>query len=159
MKFVLGFNLLLFLFRVFYVLYSPLDLTPEEAQYWDWSRHLDLSYYSKPPMVAYVNFLTTSLLGNTELAVRITPIVLSFLMSIFTYLFAKKLFDERVAIISSTLTSAFRGLGYQLPSHDYRRPADILLGFEPDGLLVCVGKKRCLLVAVAGYFFWLCFFE
>jgi 4-amino-4-deoxy-L-arabinose transferase-like glycosyltransferase len=110
MKFVLGFNLLLFLFRVLYVLYSPLDLTPEEAQYWDWSRHLDLSYYSKPPMVAYVNFLTTSLLGNTELAVRITPIVLSFLMSIFTYLFAKKLFDERVAIISSTLTQLSVGL-------------------------------------------------
>jgi 4-amino-4-deoxy-L-arabinose transferase-like glycosyltransferase len=110
MKFVLGFNLLLFIFRVLYVLYSPLDLTPEEAQYWDWSRHLDLSYYSKPPMVAYVNFLTTSLLGNTELAVRITPIVLSFLMSIFTYLFAKKLFDERVAIISSTLTQLSVGL-------------------------------------------------
>jgi 4-amino-4-deoxy-L-arabinose transferase-like glycosyltransferase len=110
MKFVLGFNLLLFLFRVFYVLYSPLDLTPEEAQYWDWSRHLDLSYYSKPPMVAYVNFLTTSLLGNTELAVRITPIVLSFLMSIFTYFFVKRLFDERVAIISSTLPQLSVGL-------------------------------------------------
>jgi len=90
MKFVLGFNLLLFLFRVLYVLYSPLDLTPEEAQYWDWSRHLDLSYYSKPPMVAYANFLTTSLLGNTELAVRITPIVLSFLMAIFTYFLKRR---------------------------------------------------------------------
>jgi 4-amino-4-deoxy-L-arabinose transferase-like glycosyltransferase len=110
MKFVLGFNLVLFLFRVFYVLYSPLDLTPEEAQYWDWSRHLDLSYYSKPPMVAYINFLTTSLLGNTELAVRITPIFLSFLMSVFIYLFVRRLFDERTALISSTLPQLSVGL-------------------------------------------------
>jgi 4-amino-4-deoxy-L-arabinose transferase-like glycosyltransferase len=159
MKFVLGFNLLLFLFRVLYVLYSPLDLTPEEAQYWDWSRHLDLSYYSKPPMVAYVNFLTTSLLGNTELAVRITPIVLSFLMSIFTYLFAKKLFDERVAIISSTLPQLSVGLAI----NSLLMTTDALLiffwGLSLMVFLVCVGKKRCLLVAVAGYFFWLCFFE
>ncbi|MGC8852877.1 MAG: glycoside hydrolase, partial [Hydrogenobacter sp.] len=60
------FNLLLIIFRILYVLYYPVDLSPEEAQYWDWSRHLDLSYYSKPPMVGYLNFLTTKLLGNTE---------------------------------------------------------------------------------------------
>jgi hypothetical protein len=159
MKFVLGFNLLLFIFRVFYVLYSPLDLTPEEAQYWDWSRHLDLSYYSKPPMVAYANFLTTSLLGNTELAVRITPIVLSFLMSIFTYFFAKKLFDEKGCDNFFNPPPAFRGLSHKLPSHDYRRSVDILLELEPDGFLVCFGKKQCLLVAVAGHFLWLCLFE
>ena len=32
----------------------PLDLSPDEAHYWDWSRHLDLSYYSKGPLVAYL---------------------------------------------------------------------------------------------------------
>jgi hypothetical protein len=31
---------------------SPLDLAPDEAHYWDWSRHLDWSYYSKGPLVA-----------------------------------------------------------------------------------------------------------
>ena len=30
----------------------PLDLAPDEAHYWDWSRHLDWSYYSKGPLVA-----------------------------------------------------------------------------------------------------------
>src|SRR5262249_16135958 len=25
----------------------PIDLSGDEAQYWDWSRNLDLSYYSK----------------------------------------------------------------------------------------------------------------
>src|SRR5438128_6434605 len=30
----------------------PLDLAADEAHYWDWSRHLDWSYYSKGPLVA-----------------------------------------------------------------------------------------------------------
>ena len=32
----------------------PLDLSPDEAHYWDWSRHLDWSYYSKGPLVAFL---------------------------------------------------------------------------------------------------------
>jgi hypothetical protein len=79
-------------------------------------------------MVAYANFLTTYLLGNTELAVRITPIVLSFLMSIFTYFFAKRLFDERGCGNLFNPPPAFRGLSHKLPSHDYRRSVDIFLG-------------------------------
>jgi len=62
-----GINLLFLIFRILYVLLYPVDLSPEEAQYWDWSRRLDLSYYSKPPMVAYLNALSTAVLGNTEL--------------------------------------------------------------------------------------------
>ncbi|MEN3028509.1 MAG: glycosyltransferase family 39 protein [Aquificaceae bacterium] len=103
MIYVLSFNLFLFLFRLFYLLFYPLDLTPEEAQYWDWSRHLDLSYYSKPPLVAYVNFLTRELFGASELGVRITPMLLSFLLSVLTYLFMRSLFDHRSALIASTL--------------------------------------------------------
>ncbi len=108
---VIAFNLFLILFRVLYVVYYPLDLTPEEAQYWDWSRHLDLSYYSKPPMVAYLNFFTREIFGVSELAVRITPIVLSFLLSLFTYLFVKRVFDERSAIVASTLPQITIGFG------------------------------------------------
>src|SRR5688572_14012601 len=32
----------------------PIDLSGDEAHYWDWSRRLDLSYYSKGPLVAYL---------------------------------------------------------------------------------------------------------
>ncbi len=103
MIFVIVFNLFLVFFRVLYVLFYPLDLTPEEAQYWDWSRHLDLSYYSKPPMVAYLNFLTREIFGVSELSVRITPISLSFLLSILTYLFVRRVFDHKSALIASTL--------------------------------------------------------
>src|SRR5262245_53653374 len=33
---------------------GSLDLAPDEAHYWDWSRRLDWSYYSKGPLVAYL---------------------------------------------------------------------------------------------------------
>ncbi|MEY4191655.1 MAG: hypothetical protein RIR17_2391, partial [Planctomycetota bacterium] len=41
------------LLHLLYLLYfCPLNLAPDEAHYWDWSRHLDWSYYSKGPMVS-----------------------------------------------------------------------------------------------------------
>ena len=43
------------LLRVAYLAWTcPLDLAPDEAHYWDWSRHLDWSYYSKGPLVAWL---------------------------------------------------------------------------------------------------------
>ena len=102
-------NLLFSIFRVTYVLFYPIDLSPEEAQYWDWSRHPDLSYYSKPPMVAYLNLISTSILGNTELGVRITPILLSLVLSLVVFLFVRRLFDDRIALVSSTLPNLFIG--------------------------------------------------
>lgn len=102
-------NTFFLVFRVLYVLFYPVDLSPEEAQYWDWSRHLDLSYYSKPPMVAYMNFLSTHVFGNTELGVRINAILLSFLLSLITYFFAKKLFSEKVAFVASVVPNLFTG--------------------------------------------------
>jgi len=106
---VLIINLSLALFRILYVILYPIDLSPEEAQYWDWSRELDLSYYSKPPMVAYLNFLTTHIFGNTETGVRITPILLSFILSLLTYFFVKKIFDRRLALLSATFPNLFIG--------------------------------------------------
>ncbi len=41
--------------RVVYLFfYCPYDLAPDEGHYWDWSRHLDWSYYSKGPLIAWI---------------------------------------------------------------------------------------------------------
>src|SRR5262249_18463378 len=45
----------------------PLDLSGDEAHYWEWSRHLDWSYYSKGPLVAYVIAGGRALLGQFSL--------------------------------------------------------------------------------------------
>ncbi|MBX9579982.1 MAG: glycosyltransferase family 39 protein [Gemmataceae bacterium] len=54
----------------------PLDLSADEAHYWHWSRHLDWSYYSKGPLVAWLIRGGCELFGPTPFAVRL-PAVLS----------------------------------------------------------------------------------
>ena len=56
---------------VFQGILFPTELSGDEAQYWDWSRHLQLSYYTKGPLVAWLIAASTSLFGNTELSIRI----------------------------------------------------------------------------------------
>jgi 4-amino-4-deoxy-L-arabinose transferase-like glycosyltransferase len=51
---------------------SPLDLYPDEAQYWLWSRTLDFGYYSKPPMIAWAIWTTTALGGDAEAWIRLS---------------------------------------------------------------------------------------
>jgi 4-amino-4-deoxy-L-arabinose transferase-like glycosyltransferase len=51
---------LLFL-RVLTLFVSPLELYPDEAQYWVWSRRLGLGYFSKPPLIAWAIRATTAL--------------------------------------------------------------------------------------------------
>src|SRR5690606_42128196 len=50
---------------------SPLELYPDEAQYWLWSRTLDFGYFSKPPMVAWTIWATTQVGGDAEPWVRL----------------------------------------------------------------------------------------
>ena len=47
------------------------DLHFDEAQYWEWSQHLDWSYYSKGPLVAWLIALSTGLFGHGEWQVRL----------------------------------------------------------------------------------------
>lgn len=73
---------------------SPLDLAPDEAHYWDWSRHLDWSYYSKGPLVAWLIRLSCELFGGLSLrltgsltaAVRLPALVCGSLLLTSLYL-------------------------------------------------------------------------
>ena len=46
------------------------DLCADEAEYWAWSRHLDWSYYSRGPLIAWLIRLATTLLG--PMSVKLT---------------------------------------------------------------------------------------
>ena len=84
------------------------DLNSEEAQYWTWSRHLQLSYYSKPPMIAYLNWFSTSVFGNTVFGIRINAVIIGLLISIVTYLLSFELFkNQNAAILAALMTNIF----------------------------------------------------
>jgi len=62
--------------RLWALFTTPLELYPDEAQYWLWSRELAFGYYSKPPMVAWLIGLTTGIGGNDEPWVRVSSLFL-----------------------------------------------------------------------------------
>jgi len=82
------------LLRLIYIAYSPFDLSPDEAHYWEWSRHLALSYYSKGPGVAYAIAFFTAILGNTAFAVRACAVAFAAGGTYFIYLIGLELTGE-----------------------------------------------------------------
>ncbi len=61
---------LLLLVRLGYLAAGRIELSEDEAYQWLWSKHPALSYYSKPPMIAYTQWLGTHIWGDTEFGIR-----------------------------------------------------------------------------------------
>ncbi|MFQ5464786.1 MAG: ArnT family glycosyltransferase [Thermodesulfobacteriota bacterium] len=124
-------------FRIFYIYLTPFDLSPDEAHYWEWSRRLDWSYYSKGPLVAYVIAFFTKLLGATDLGVRFGSVVFSALASYGIFLAGRMLFDDpRVGFYSAVVANVtpIFAIGSILMT------TDVLLVFFWVYTVVCVKK-------------------
>ncbi|HKB37132.1 MAG TPA: glycosyltransferase family 39 protein, partial [Gemmataceae bacterium] len=85
----------------------PLDLAPDEAHYWDWSRHLDWSYYSKGPLVAWLirascdlfGPWSVALTGNEMLAVRLPAVLCGSLLLLSLYVLTVQVYgSDRLAL-------------------------------------------------------------
>jgi 4-amino-4-deoxy-L-arabinose transferase-like glycosyltransferase len=107
-----GFFILLALvlcWRIIYIALVPLDLTPDESYYWDWSRRLDWGYFSKPPMVAWINALSTGLLGAHTFVVRLPAAILSCVAVLGVFLLGRAMFDARTGFWAAALSLAGPG--------------------------------------------------
>ncbi len=124
------------LLRLCFVIWGPLDLAPDEAQYWDWSRRLDWSYYSKGPAVAYIIAISTSFFGSTELGVRLPSIIISALLSGVFYALTIKLFKSKRAAFYSALVPMLTPL------------------FTTGALLMTTDPPLILFYGIALYFFY-----
>lgn len=66
------------LVRLFYTgVLAPIQLVKDEAHYWEWSRHLAGSYYTKGPGVAWLIAASTRVFGDHDWAVRLPVILIS----------------------------------------------------------------------------------
>ena len=70
----LGLIAILTLFRLWFC--AQTDLVADEAYYWLWSKHLDWSYFSKGPGVAWTIYVGTMLFGDMEFGVRFFAVLL-----------------------------------------------------------------------------------
>jgi hypothetical protein len=96
---------------------NSLDLAPDEAHYWDWSRpeHLDWSYYSKGPLIAYLirggcalaGSWSVEHTGNLTLAVRLPAVICGSLLLVSLYLLTVQVYRSdmlALAVVALALT-------------------------------------------------------
>ena len=97
---------LLLLVRLAYLASGKLELSEDEAYQWLWSKHLALSYYSKPPLIACAQFLGTTLWGDNELGVRFfSPVIAAVLSLSLLRLFAREV-SARVGVLLVLVSTA-----------------------------------------------------
>jgi len=56
------------IFRLFYI--QAVELAPDEAYYWTWSRNLQWGYYDHPPLVGFLIWIGTAIAASVLLAGR-----------------------------------------------------------------------------------------
>ncbi|MES2200693.1 MAG: glycosyltransferase family 39 protein [candidate division FCPU426 bacterium] len=107
------------IFRFWYA--GRIQLSPDEAYYWEWSRSLDLSYYDQGPMLALAIRLGTLLFGVTELGVRCVSVASGVAVSWLAIGFCKRELKRPVAALWLVLalnTMLLFGVGAVLMMHD-----------------------------------------
>src|SRR5262245_5679595 len=107
----------------------PLDLVPDEAHYWDWSRHLDWSYYSKGPLVAWLIRASCELagpwsehlIGSQMLAVRLPAVICGALLLTSLYVLTVRVYGRErwaIAVVALALTLPLIAAGSSLMTID-----------------------------------------
>jgi 4-amino-4-deoxy-L-arabinose transferase-like glycosyltransferase len=107
----------------------PLDLAPDEAHYWEWSRHLDWSYYSKGPLIAYLirggcelaGSWSVAHTGNLAFAVRLPAVLCGSLLLLSLYLLTVQVHRSEalaLAVVGIALTLPLIAVGSSLMTID-----------------------------------------
>lgn len=97
-------------FRAFTLSLSSLDLYVDEIQYWWWSLELDWGFYSKPPMIAVLIKLVTSVLGHSVFAIKAGALLVYPLTTYAIYLLGRRLISENVGFWSAVLFITLPGV-------------------------------------------------
>ena len=110
----------LLLFRLSYIGSGVIELSKDEAYQWLWSKHLALSYYSKPLGIAFIQFAGTKLWGDTQLGVRFFSPICAALLSVVMLVFMCRSAGGRQSFLLLLILTAapLMGLGTILMTID-----------------------------------------
>ena len=98
------------LVRVIALFSTPLELYPDEAQYWLWSRELAFGYFSKPPMIAWLIWATTHVGGDAEAWVRLSAPLLHGATALVVHRIARKLYGGWAGLVAAAIYSLMPGV-------------------------------------------------
>ncbi|HVP39420.1 MAG TPA: glycosyltransferase family 39 protein, partial [Candidatus Saccharimonadales bacterium] len=97
--------------RLGLILSGVFILAPDEAYFWEWSRHPAFGYYDQGPAVAWVIRLFTLLFGATELGVRGGAAFVDGLTLLLVATLVRRLGGSRRASLLAVLAMALTPLG------------------------------------------------
>ncbi|HEX4532883.1 MAG TPA: glycosyltransferase family 39 protein [Rhizomicrobium sp.] len=100
------------LVRVIVLIVSPLQLYPDEAQYWWWAQTPDLGYFSKPPLIAWIIWAFTALFGDSEWAMRLASPLLHAGTALLLFGIGRRAFDARTGLWSALAYLTLPGVAY-----------------------------------------------
>ncbi|MBR0566808.1 glycosyltransferase family 39 protein [Azoarcus sp. L1K30] len=96
----LAITLAVSLYRIGLVVHLHLDPYVDEAYYWGWAQALDWGYYSKPPMIAALIAASTTLFGDSLLALKAPSLLLYPATALVIRQLGCELFNARVGFWS-----------------------------------------------------------
>ncbi|HEY3779223.1 MAG TPA: glycosyltransferase family 39 protein [Rhizomicrobium sp.] len=98
--------------RCIVLVLSPLDLYPDEAQYWWWAQTPALGYFSKPPMIAWIIWLTTTVFGGSEWAIRIASPIFHGATALLIYAIARRATSPNLSLLSALAYLTLPGVAW-----------------------------------------------
>lgn len=132
---------------------TPLELYPDEAQYWLWSRTLDFGYYSKPPVIAWAIWATTAIGGDAEAWVRLSACLFQAGATMTVFLIGRRLYGGAVGLAAAALYGLMPGIQLSALVAATDAPLLFFLGLTILAyvtLLEAQGRRRILLAAGLG---------
>jgi len=104
----LGYGLIctLLCLRLGYVGSKVIQLSEDEAYQWLWAKHPALSYYSKPPFIAYAQWIGTHLFGDTQFGVRCLAPVIAAGLGVMLFRFVSGHLGARAGVLFLTGVAA-----------------------------------------------------
>ena len=95
-RLTIAFIVYLVLLRLFYG--GAFEILFEEGYYWNYAQHLDISYLDHPPMVAWLIWASTTLLGHSEFSVRIGALVCWAVTGYYAYRLTDAVYGAQMAL-------------------------------------------------------------
>lgn len=100
--------ILFLLFTSVNLIYLPANnLNPDEAYYWEWSRHLALGYFDEAPLIAYLDRFFAVMGGNNEFALRLPAWLTWIFLNLFIFKFARIVYKDEQAAYLAMLMALF----------------------------------------------------
>ncbi len=104
------FILALTLWRLWALSIVDINLFFDEAQYWYWSVNPAFGYFSKPPVLAWLIWLSTAVFGESELGIRAMSPICYAITAAFSGATAYRLFNARAAAWTAVMLALLPGV-------------------------------------------------